>query len=262
MPNSFRPTSRVRGAHCATLFALAACSSAPAIPYRSDVVPGFDRASLACVVLLSRDKPGFGTGILVGPNRLLTARHVLDLFGGAATEAFRVCISESWATARVVARGEMDAPHGDWALLEVEGAAWPPERLVTLHAPALAADWSPPEGTEVVMAGCGGNFFVGERVDPRVTAPTVATRTVGADANPEDVGRAWFAASRGLDLAGMSGGAVFLRPGPTGRPELIGVLTGTTKNETALEGPFGIRIGLHHAIAERFVRLPAAALTR
>lgn len=262
MQNSFRSTSRVRLVRCTMLLALAACSSTPAVPYRSDVVPGFDPASLACVVLLSRDEPGIGTGILIGTNRLLTARHVVDMLRGLATGPFRVRINAGWTTARVLAQGEMHAPHGDWALLEVEGVAWPTERLATLHAPALAADWSPPEGTEVVMAGYAGNFFVGKSVDPRVPAPILATRTLGVDANPEDAGRAWFAASRWHDLSGMSGGAVFLRPGPTGQPELIGVFTGATQNETALEGPFGIRFGLDKAVAERFVRLPAAALMR
>lgn len=261
MPNPLCSTCRANIARCSTLLALAACSSAPAVPYQSDVVPGFDRASLACIVLLSHDAPGSGTGILVAPNRVLTARHVVDAIRGDATSTFRMRIGRAWAVVRVVAQGEVDAPHGDWALLEANDANWPPELLAMVHPEALDPTWRPAAGAAVVMAGFASNFFPDKCIDDR-WVPIVATHVLDAARLPDDVDQAWFVASRGLVLSGMSGGAVFLPPEPGGQPRLIGVFTGTTTNEDALEGPFGLRIGIGRESADRCVRLPAAALAR
>ncbi len=254
--------SSVRALLFLLLAMLVGCATGPSIPYETDVVPGFDAETLACVAVVSERDSGLGSAVRVAPNRLLTARHVADALRHDAAGTFEFRIDGELVTGRVVAQGDVDAPHGDWALIEVDGAAWPPERIAELHAPCAAPDWRPAPGTNVVLAGYASNFFPNRRLRLPTTAPTLASRVIDAGAHPEDAEEAWFLAPNEFELAGLSGGAVFLRTLASKRPELIGVYTGTTTYESALEGPFGLKLSVRKESAHRFVRLPAALFER
>ncbi|HEX5051726.1 MAG TPA: trypsin-like peptidase domain-containing protein [Planctomycetota bacterium] len=251
----------VRRARLAVLpLCLAACAAGPS-PSR-DPAPWLGPDDLACVVCVSGPERGIGSAIVIGSHRLLTARHVVDGIRAGHDEPFTLVIGFRPVHGRVVAEGDAADAHGDWAVVQVDTMDWPPEQSAPLHAPALAPGWRPAPGTEVVLAGYATRFFPPSGVDPREPAPTVVTRVLAAREGDDAAAAPWSCECYGDDLAGMSGGAVFVRNAATGRAEVIGVLVARSVTETELVGPLGIRIGLGSEHVSHFVRVPAAAIAQ
>jgi len=236
---------------------LAACASAPTEPYVSDDVADLTQRDLGGVVLLHRRDPGVGTAAIVGPHRLFTARHVADMLVPDPTKATEIGVHGRFRTVRIVAAGNADEPGGDWALLEVDGPRFAADRVVRIHAPALAADWSPPPDAEVVVTGYASAFYAGHQIDLRAPTPRVSCRVLADSPTPGE-----FACTHdGRFLAGMSGGPAWIRNPVDGRLEVIGIHVAGVEESSRWSGPFGLSIGLGSTRTRKILRLPAAIRT-
>lgn len=233
---------------------LAACASAPPEPYLSDEVAGVTPRDLGGVVLLHRRTPGIGTAMIVGPRRLLTARHVAGMFVPDPTKATEIGVHGRFRNVRVVAAGNADEPGGDWALLDVDGPPFAADRVVRIHAPALAGDWLPPPDTEVVLTGYASAFYAGHQIDLRAPTPRVSCRVLADSPPPGE----FVCTHDGRVLAGMSGGPAWIRNPVDGRMEVIGIYVACVEESSELSGPFGLSIGLGSTQTRKILRLPAA----
>lgn len=196
-------------------------------PLLSDETPEFvTPGALDCVVpLLLAGVDGqqsLGSGVVVAPDLLLTADHVLD---AAPRAGDRITLSVDGVTtgATILAALSRQAPHGDWAVLQLDEATRaPPARL---HQPAREPDWQPAPGTEVLLVGYALGFFTpdaGGEVAISVDDPTPCVRaTIRSDPRPD----CWIAATSPRYLGGMSGGAAMVWNVEEQRAEVIGLLT-------------------------------------
>ncbi|MEM1449093.1 MAG: hypothetical protein AAGI22_08260 [Planctomycetota bacterium] len=190
-----------------------------------DYVP--DGALDAVVMIQTPDRSTYGSAIGVSETHLLTAIHVVQ---GWQSEpgVVPLRVDGDLAEATIVARGSLDAHHGDWALLELPRRMWP--AIAPVHAPAHGAEWSPEADTEVLLVGYAAGFFTAERgsaegEDPPVVlvdAPTPSVVMRMAEARESS----WTLRGDPLDLGGMSGGAAMVWNEARPRAELIGVFVG------------------------------------
>lgn len=222
----------------------------------ADERPGFvaDR-DLAPVVLLAGEPRGIGSGLVVGEDLVLTARHVSDSMLRVVDGRTVLRLGRRELNATLVAQGE---GHADWALLRVEGAAWSPAERVALH-PHLALGWRPAPGAELWLAGYATRMFPPEGIDPRLPARMVRCT---AGASEHDRAGVWAARGRGLDLSGMSGGGVFLWSEQRQRLELVALHISHEENETRLDVALGVGLTLASTDRHVFQSLPPELLER
>ncbi len=237
---------------------LAACSSYPSEPYGSDEHPRVDPRDLRCVVVLSHDGPGTGSGVVLRPDRLLTARHVVEAFTDDLDAEFRLRIGFDWHRARIVARGPEHTLEDDWALVDV-APPLDPEKAPSAAVLAAATEpgYHPKPRQEILLAGYATRFYPNRIVDPRLPVPLVVTRYVSTDLKRGDSPPSWVLQDRSLDLEGMSGGGAFVCDATTGGPMLVGVFVAQSRDSSSLEGPLGISIPMSSSSALQVVPLPA-----
>ncbi|MBK7874581.1 MAG: trypsin-like peptidase domain-containing protein [Planctomycetes bacterium] len=215
-----------------------------------------DAEALSVVVLLyDPASPTLASGTVVAPDLILTAEHVALGLASDATGWNSLEVEGRTTRVRVEAHGDVDAPHGDWALLRLEAPRF--ERFAPIHAPALDPSWSPKPGTEFALAGFALGFYAKPEIDVLAPTPAVTVHACEAPADDALVARSnerarahddprtrggggrlgdpgpprsgteecWYASGDRLDLGGMSGGAAWIRDPETGRPELVGVFS-------------------------------------
>jgi hypothetical protein len=188
--------------------------------------PEVPRGALDAVVMLyDQPRQELASAIVVAPNLLLTAAHVVE-HATTLDDLKSLAVEGEPRRLRVVACGDKATPHGDWALLAAAPeAAFRP--VATLHAPALRPDWAPAPGTPILLVGFAAGFFPERRID--VHAPTPSVRAT-IDAGAADAG-CWVAHGDPLHLGGMSGGAAMVWNEATQLAEVIGVFSGYVTTE-------------------------------
>ena len=72
------------------LLLLPACSWTPSEPYTADTHPDVRAEDLGCVVVLSHDEPGTGSGIVIRPDVVLTANFAAEERGGFPARSLSV----------------------------------------------------------------------------------------------------------------------------------------------------------------------------
>ncbi len=213
----------------ASMGLLVACGAfSDAAPGLTDQTPDFvTPGALDCVVPIlvggADGRDSLGSGVVVAPDVVLTAAHVL---AAAPRDDDWVSLSVDGVPcrARVLASAAPEAPHGDWAVLQLdEPTRAPPARL---HQPARAPSWQPSAGMDVLLVGYAIGFFspaAGGEVTIPIDEPTPCVRaTIRAEQRPD----CWLAATPPLDLVGMSGGAAMVWNFEEQRAEVIGLVTG------------------------------------
>ncbi|MCC7014833.1 MAG: trypsin-like serine protease [Planctomycetes bacterium] len=219
--------------------------------------PAWANAEALSVVVLLYDPAGptLASGTVVAPDLILTAEHVAVGLATDSTGWSSLEVEGLTTRVRVEKHGDMDAAHGDWALLRLASPRF--ARFAPIHAPALDPSWSPKPGTELALAGFALGFYAKPAIDVLAPTPAVTVHAceapaddavvvpsndrVGKHAGPDarDAGGApeilealrsrseecWYATGDRLDLGGMSGGAAWIRSPETGQPELVGVFS-------------------------------------
>jgi len=215
----------------------------------------------AVVALFDPELRLLASGILVGPDRLLTAAHVVAHLPRDGSADRAMLVAGRPERVGIVAIGDADAAHGDWAILALATDERRPR--ATLHAAALASDWAPTPGTEILLVGFAAGFFAGRSLDLSASPPSVRARIGQHDPD----GRRWLADADALDLGGMSGGAAVLWSPVAGRAEVFGVFRGivgseycTTESVTVLGVPVGTEVTRRRGYAFEIHRLPGAEL--
>jgi hypothetical protein len=215
----------------------------------------------AVVPLFDPERSSLASGIFVGPGLLLTAAHFArSLTRDDRGDAMLVVDGRSQRV-HPVAIGDMDAPHGDWAVLSVPAVADRP--TAAIHEPALLPDWRPEPGTEILLVGFAAGFFPDLDVFRNAPTPCVRAKVLGGATGQ----RSWYAVGDDVDLGGMSGGAAVVWNALSGRAEVIGVFRGYVEAERVsvadasfLGLPVGEKVTRRAGIAFEFQRLPASAL--
>lgn len=178
------------------------------------------------VLLYDPKKPTLGSGTVIAPDRVLTAAHVVDDMTRDERGRLLVEIDGEPLTAVVEAAGDLDQPHGDWAVLALDRARW--SQVAIVHEPARDIRWVPPTGTEILLVGYASGFFPDKMINVDTPTPCVVAKIVNTA--PEHA--AWFAEGDLVDLKGMSGGAAMLWNRERNRAELIGLFRGYVRTET------------------------------
>lgn len=207
---------------------LCACAAKAELAVRFDdetpsyVTPG----ALDCVVpiLLDKGKDGqlLGSGIVMAPDVVLTAGHVVGA-ENATGAPISLVVDGVATTATLLGVGSREEPHGDWALLQLADLVSSP--IARIHGPAREPGWRPAPGTDVLMVGYARGFFVGSSsggITISADAPTPCVKGVFEDGGE---GRRWLAATAPLYLGGMSGGAAMVWDIEEQRAEVVGVVT-------------------------------------
>lgn len=219
----------------APAIALGACA---AMPVRDGLPPAIPRATLSSSIYLGvaedlgdgNELVRWGSGVVVGPRRVLTAKHVWVDFPappGPPPRTRRVDVYVSaWRWPRslelgIVAEGSDDPFLGDWVLLETETPCWGPDQIACIHAPAANAGWTLPRDTTIWMAGYGGLFRAPAgshrsflRRGPYVIAGAGAPASSGV----------WMEYDQGWPAPeGASGGGMYLWSEARARMELVGL---------------------------------------
>ena len=214
--------------------------------------------ALHCVVVVTNEaKNRLGSAIAISETRLLTAAHVIDTDVGD-DGVVELLIDGELLQGKVVAMGDQETPHGDWAILEFESGHW--DAVATIHDLARNQSWAPPAGTELLLVGYAAGFFPDLKVNIDEPPPAVVVRMSDIDSDDE-----WLAKGANLHLGGMSGGAAMIWNSVEQRGELVGVLHGylaTTIEEQEIRRFLGIEISRHiertPGVAFVIHRLPAA----
>lgn len=186
------------------------------------VTPG----ALDCVVPIlvddGSDGLSLGSGVVIAPDVVLTAAHVVDALvaGGAPLS---VVVDGVSTQATLLGAAGRDEPHGDWALLQLEDVVTAPPALI--HGPARDPGWEPAPGTEVLLAGYALGFF-GVGGDEEVSiSPDAPTPCVRGQIEADGGAGCWLAATAPVFLGGISGGAAMVWNLEAQRAEVIGVVT-------------------------------------
>ena len=235
----------------------------------ADRTPAYvpDGALRSVALLYDPTATTLGSGILVGPRTLLTAAHVVDDYPrtDAGQVAFQLDGKDVVAT--VLAAGNPEDPHGDWALLGLgQDSARP---VASIHERALNPEWSPSVDDEILLVGFAAGFFDGGAIDLSRPSPSVPVRARAplTDRDGAPVLSCWFATGEHLELGGMSGGAAMLWNSERGQAELIGIFTGYVVIRVRTHGVhtflgFPMRTEVHEepGIAYQIQRLPGEEL--
>jgi hypothetical protein len=186
------------------------------------VTPG----ALDCVVPIlvdhGSDGLSLGSGVVIAPDVLLTAAHVVDasVAGGAPVT---VVVDGVSTKATLLGAAGREEPHGDWALLQLEDVVTAPPALI--YGPARDPGWEPAPGTEVLLAGYALGFF-GSTGDQEISIPPDApTPCVRAAIEAGGGASCWLAATAPVYLGGISGGAAMIWNLEAQRAEVIGLVT-------------------------------------
>lgn len=227
---------------------------------RPDFVPA--NALDSVVMLFAADRNKLASATIIAPNRLLTAAHVIDDLPVDESGTFSLEVDRQARRLRLVAAGNPELPHGDWAILESGTADLSP--VVTIHPAALAPDWEPAPGSDLLLAGYARGFYLMTAlIDPAEPTPCIAARFVDRESGIEG----WLADGDALNLGGMSGGGAMIWNAASGRAELFGIVRGCigTVETTKIESQFlGLTVWTHHehtaGISHTINRLPLAAM--
>lgn len=205
-------------------------SCAASRPYddeRPDFITG---QHLASVVVLGGLDRGIGTGVVIAPDRFVTALHVIEpLREDGPRLRFQLRGHPTYGT--VIAQGE--GKKDDWAVVQMDTPIWSEDEI------AVFADSGPVPGEKLWSAGYASYMFPPGRVDPGRPAPMVRTTVLRPD--PADPGGI-VGEGRGLQLSGMSGGGLFRWNASEDRLELLGVFSSQIAEDHFLTGPFGLRL--------------------
>ncbi|MEZ5979341.1 MAG: trypsin-like peptidase domain-containing protein [Planctomycetota bacterium] len=218
--------------------------------------PGVDRDErpldlapdrLRCVVALFDRVQGYGSGVAVGDDLLLTAWHVAE---SLKDESGDLAFRSGWKLVHgTVVASDADA---DWALVRVDAPTWSAGDVATVAAGAERDEVHP--GRELWIASYAGPFFEDHRVDPRRIAPVIRVLEVRGERGE------FLGTGRDAALAGGSGGGVFVWDRSRDAFELVGTFVAQSKEERTLRLPFGIEVPLPTVRRTVFARAPAAAI--
>lgn len=183
--------------------------------------------ALDAVVLLSDPVHStLGSGIVIAPDRILTALHVVADMPRDERGRLELQVDGEAAIAVLEACGDVDGPHGDWAVLAFELPRW--RRAAIVHPAAHDDGWVPARGQKLLLVGYAKGFFPDLYVD--VAAPTPSVEVEVCENGREHP--CWYAVGEPLHLGGMSGGAAMIWNHDLGRAELIGIFRGYVGSET------------------------------
>ncbi|MCH2160425.1 MAG: trypsin-like peptidase domain-containing protein [Phycisphaerales bacterium] len=249
------------------LFWLCGCSSPQeVVDGRLELAPDANLDSTVWIGVGPGKRLGVaGSGVVIGPNRLLTNRHFVSQgqrwwmddeidsswtwFAPAEVDSsYRVLPStlEAAGTIPDVVRGrnqeeiyddaELLGPlvDADWAILQIDDPPWTAEALPILHAPALQPGWRVPSGTELHILGYSP-IFLGMKAGGGISPKSPEYRQFLADGPYAITGKATSVQSMpgvtyAIDRAkpvGHSGGGVYLWNAAASQLELIGLFHGS-----------------------------------
>ena len=172
--------------------------------------------SLNIVAILAHpDRPAHGSGVVVAPDLIVTAKHVIDMLPRNNEGSVLARVGDRSLAFRVLAESEEVRPTEDWAILTPDDATRF-RGAATIDPRARRADWRPKDETPILLAGFASGFFDGATEVESVPA------LVGSFWGGEDP-RAWRIEVGPYDLGGLSGGGIFLWDPVTGEPSLIAV---------------------------------------
>ncbi len=215
---------------------LSACAAAPpadsASPYGelartfTDQTPGWlPKGALDVVVLLQHpESEMLASAVVIAPDRLLTAAHVVGGLPRETGEVMHLTVEGRPTELRVVAQGDSEAAHGDWAILAADSMLW--ENVAQIHEPARSVDWSPALDTEVFLVGYAAGFFPERKINIDDPPPAIIVKIIELDGAKSTDAPAWLGKGQALHLGGMSGGAALVWNSTARRAELIGVFPG------------------------------------
>ncbi len=233
-------------------------SDEPELRYQfEDQTPDYVPADAfdSVVVFYDAKESDLATATVIGPDRLLTAAHVVDDVEFDENGWAMRHVDMVPTRYRVVAQGDPLQPHGDWAVVQIEEPRW--RDFAPMHADALRDGWTPTVGTEVFLVGYAAGFFPDRTVDVKAPTPSVVVEIF----EPEWGGERWFGRGDSLHLGGMSGGPAMVWNAEHGRAEVIGVFSGYSPS-TSTTATTARLLGVPVAQHEEHESTPAFSIQR
>ncbi|MFK7739509.1 MAG: trypsin-like peptidase domain-containing protein [Planctomycetota bacterium] len=196
----------------------------------ADGTPDFvvDGALDSVVLIADPVHSAVGSGTVISPDHILTALHVVDEMARDERGHLLMEVDGVPLAAVLEACGNVDAPHGDWAVLAFDRPYW--SQVAFVHPQAGDESWAPAREQELLLVGYAAGFFPDLHVNVDAPTPSVAVRI--SEAGNEHP--CWYAVGDELHLAGMSGGGVMIWNHEAGRAELMGVFRGYVGTETRI----------------------------